>query len=115
MGFIRYAEGRLIKESEKFRKRYFAIKSKKKQPPTSDSFGAPTQDPTANEGINNPSELLNSKDETTGSEVELNKGQLLVHEAIKLKPGSRVPQIVEATDIPSKSVERHISQSQEDL
>ena len=40
--------------------------------------------------------------------LELNKGQLLVHEAIKSKPGSRVPQIVEATDIPSKSVERHI-------
>ena len=39
---------------------------------------------------------------------ELNRDQLLVLEAIKSKPGSRVPQIVEAKDIPSKSVERHI-------
>lgn len=29
-GFMHYAEGRLIKISEKFRKRYFAIRDKKK-------------------------------------------------------------------------------------
>ena len=29
-GFMKFAEGRLIKESEKFRKRYFAIRDKKK-------------------------------------------------------------------------------------
>ena len=40
--------------------------------------------------------------------LELNKGQLLVLDAIKSKPGSRVPQIVDTSDIPSKSVERHI-------
>ena len=68
--------------------------------PTSDPFGARPQDPTVNEeinavdeGINNPSELPHSNDETTEKEVELNKGQLLVLETIKSNPGSRVPQI----------------------
>ena len=57
--------------------------------PTSDPFGARPQDPTVNEeinavdeGINNPSELPHSNDETTEKEVELNKGQLLVLETI---------------------------------
>ena len=30
-GFMKFAEGRLIKESERFRKRYFAIRDRKKR------------------------------------------------------------------------------------
>ena len=39
----------------------------------------------------------------------LNHGQLLVLEAIKANEGIKVPGISEATNIPSKSIERHIS------
>ena len=38
----------------------------------------------------------------------LNHGQLLVLEAIKANEGIKVPGISEATNIPSKSIERHI-------
>ena len=39
----------------------------------------------------------------------LNHGQLLVLEAIKANEGIKVPGISEATNIPSKSIERHVS------
>ena len=70
-GFMHYAEGRLIKASEKFRKRYFAMRDKKQRSKAQvaataspdegreicDPFGARTQDPNANEGIYNPSDI----------------------------------------------------------
>ena len=45
------------------------------------------------------------------SEVEesLNKGQQAVLDCIKANPGLRVPMISEGINIPSKSIERHIS------
>lgn len=39
----------------------------------------------------------------------LNKGQQAVLEAIKANEGIKVPGISEATNIPSKSIERHVS------
>ena len=43
-GFMKFAEGRLIKESERFRKRYFAIRDRKKR-----------NQAVENEGLNIPS------------------------------------------------------------
>ena len=78
--FMHYAEGRLIKASEKFRKRYFAIRDKKK-------------------GVNNPSNIPSEP---------LNKGQQTVLECVKVHPGLKVPGIEAETGIPAKSVERHV-------
>ena len=39
----------------------------------------------------------------------LNKGQQAVLDCIKANPGLRVPKIEETTNIPSKSIERHVS------
>ena len=39
----------------------------------------------------------------------LNRGQQAVLDCIKANPGLRVPMISEGTNIPSKSIERHIS------
>ena len=79
-GFMHYAEGRLIKASEKFRKRYFAMRDKKKR------VDIPSD---------NPSEPLN-------------KGQQAVLDCIKAHPGLKVPGISDETGIPAKSIERHI-------
>ena len=78
--FMHYAEGRLIHASEKFRKRYFAIRDKKK-------------------GVNNPSNIPSEP---------LNKGQQAVLDCIKANPGLKVPGIEAETSIPAKSIERHI-------
>ena len=43
------------------------------------------------------------------AERSLNKGQQAVLDCIKANPGLRVPMISEGTNIPSKSIERHIS------
>ena len=150
-GFMHYAEGRLIKASEKFRKRYFAMRDKKQRSKaqaaataspdegreTCDPFGARTQDPNANEGIYNPSDIP-SEDPiipselsdvipcvhpvipsalelrslaTNGTQVvegSLSKGQQAVLDCIKANPGLKVPGIETETGIPAKSIERHI-------
>lgn len=67
--FMHYAEGRLIKASEKFRKRYFAIKKRKGRdlstpplaPPLIGAGNTEEREPDlvgagSNEGINNPSD-----------------------------------------------------------
>ena len=127
-GFMHYAEGRLIKASEKFRKRYFAMRDKKrgkaKDSPviTIPSSVIPSvvegslhkveMTITGNdEGIYNPSdipseEVTNVPEGINGE--ELNAGQLKVLECIKEYPGNSVPKLSEATNIPSKSIERHI-------
>ena len=79
-GFMHYAEGRLIKASEKFRKRYFAMRDKKKR------VDIPSDNPSK----------------------PLNKGQQAVLDCIKAHPGLKVPGIEAETGIPAKSIERHI-------
>ena len=128
--FMHYAEGRLIKASEKFRKRYFAIKKRKGQklstPPLAppligagnsegdahDPFGARTQDPNVNEGINipsdNPSESLNPCNSGDSCSPSLSAGQQAVLDCIRVHPGLKVPGIEAETGIPAKSIERHI-------
>ena len=90
--FMHYAEGRLIHASEKFRKRYFAIRDKKKRadiPPDNPSKPAVIPlDPPSDEA--------------------LSKGQQAVLDCIKAHPGLRVPGIETETGIPAKSIERHI-------
>ena len=93
-GFMKFAEGRLIKASEKFRKRYFAMRDKKKH------------QTAENEGINIPSDNP-SKPVVIPSEP-LNKGQQAVMDAVKALPGLRVPGLETETGIPAKSIERHI-------
>ena len=78
--FMHYAEGRLIKASEKFRRRYFAIKRKAKTE------------------RNNPSDIPS----------DLSSVQQTVLDAIKTHPGLNVPGISDETGIPAKSVERHV-------
>lgn len=114
-GFMKFAEGRLIKASEKFRKRYFAMRDKKKH------------QAAENEGINIPSDVpsedsnsCNSSDSCSQTrpeaevcdihvpEVPLSKGQQMVLECVKAHPGQKVPGISDETGIPAKSVERHI-------
>ena len=46
---------------------------------------------------------------TAGTQESLNKGQQSVLDCIKANPGLRVPKLSEGTNIPSKSIERHIS------
>lgn len=94
-GFMHYAEGRLIKASEKFRRRYYAIKRSKAK----------------NKGIINPSD--NPSEPAlipleSPSDVSLSKGQQAVLDCIKSHPGLKVPGIETETGIPAKSVERHI-------
>ena len=99
-GFMKFAEGRLIKESERFRKRYFAIRDRKKR----------TQ-AVENEGLNIPSDNP-SEDPIIPSvpplEVALSKGQQAILDCIKAHPGLKVPGIETETGIPAKSIERHI-------
>ncbi len=78
--FMHYAEGRLIKTSEKFRRRYFAIKRKAKTE------------------RNNPSDIPS----------DLSSVQQTVLDAIKTHPGLNVPTLSDETGIPAKSVERHV-------
>ena len=114
-GFMKFAEGRLIKESERFRKRYFAMRDKKKH------------QAAENEGINIPSDIPSEDSNSCNSsdscsqirpeaevcdihvpEVPLSKGQQMVLECVKAHPGLNVPGISDETGIPAKSVERHV-------
>ena len=98
-GFMHYAEGRLIKESEKFRKRYFAIKAASKQ----EAPEAKIIPSESLEGLNIPSDVISS-----AVERSLNQGQQSVYDCIQQNPGLKVPGISDETGIPAKSVERHI-------
>ena len=95
-GFMHYAEGRLIKASEKFRKRYFSMKKRKGQCLTTPPLAPPLErrgDIPSDNPSDNPS---------------LNHGQFLVLDTIKANEGINVPGIVSETGIPAKSIERHI-------
>ena len=94
-GFMHNAEGRLIKVSEKFRKRYFAIKRKKDVPQISQKPQKGTI-PVASEDIK------------ISAISAISAGQNKVLEYIRENPGLRVPMISEGLNIPSKSIERHV-------
>ena len=94
-GFMHYAEGRLIKASEKFRKRYFAIKRKTA---SASSVLASSAGEACSPAATVPA----------GSPAVLNKGQQAVLDCIKAHPGLKVPGIEAETGIPAKSIERHI-------
>ena len=114
-GFMHYAEGRLIKESEKFRKRYFAIRDKKKR---ADIPSDIPSDPMM-EGHNLTDFPAPASEEHTPTDFPapirggarggvLNHGQFLVLDTIKANEGINVPGIESETGIPAKSIERHI-------
>ena len=120
-GFMHNAEGRLIKVSEKFRKRYFAIKRKKDVPQISQKPQKGTI-PVASEEIKisaisaisagQNKESAGQKDESVPSvgsvRPNVSAGQNKVLEYIRENPGLRVPMISEGLNIPSKSIERHV-------
>ena len=106
--FMHYAEGRLIKASEKCRKRYFAIRDKKRDALVASSVlsgsAAEMGSPAAIVPAGSPAGPALS-----GSPAEpLNKGQQAVLDCIKAHPGLKVPGIEAETGIPAKSIERHI-------
>ena len=92
-GFMRQAESMLIKSSEKFRKRYFAIRhaKEKKVEGFSDKFSTDFE-----------------ADRPTHAEGPLSASQTKVLDYIKSNPGLRAPMISEGLNIPSKSIERHV-------
>lgn len=110
--FMHYAEGRLIHASEKFRKRYFAIRDKKKHEKSETLI--PTNEPLINGKLtdNSCQFALTEKDNPFNScnpcSPSLNSGQQAVLDCIKAHPGLRVPGIESETGIPAKSIERHI-------
>ena len=106
--FMHYAEGRLIKASEKLRKRYFAIRDKKRDALVASSVlsgsAAEMGSPAATVPAGSPAGPALS-----GSPAEpLNKGQQAVLDCIKAHPGLKVPGIEAETGIPAKSIERHV-------
>ena len=125
-GFMHYAEGRLIHASEKFRKRYFAIRDKKKhQVADNEGINIPSDNPS--KGLNpcNPclqeverfSDRFSSDFEAQRPTNEkkiisaisaLSAGQTKVLNCIKANEGINVPGIEAETGIPAKSIERHI-------
>ena len=130
-GFMHNAEGRLIKVSEKFRKRYFAIKRKKDVPQKKHNVPDQVLEekdvpqisqkpqkgtiPVASEEIKISAVSAISagqKDESVPSvgsvRPNVSAGQNKVLEYIRENPGLRVPMIFEGLNIPSKSIERHV-------
>jgi hypothetical protein len=122
-GFIHYAEDRLIKAaskreesqaclnfpereqarpevkaSEKFRKWYFAIKSKTAPAVSPSSVLASSAGEAASSAATVPAD----------SPAGLKSGQQAVLACIREHPGLRVPGIETETGIPAKSIERHI-------
>ena len=130
-----------VKASEKFRKRYFAMKSKtapassvlassageagspaysafRGSPAATVPAGSPAvpsaQVPAPSPALSGSpaySAFRGSPAATVpaGSPAGLNPGQRAVLDYIRENPGLRVPMISEGTNIPSKSIERHIS------
>ena len=91
--------------TEKFRKRYFAMKSK--TAPASSVLAS-----SAGEAGSPAYSAFRASPAATvpaGSPAGLNPGQRAVLDYIRENPGLRVPMISEGTNIPSKSIERHIS------
>ena len=114
--FMHYAEGRLIKASEKFRRRYFAVKRAKDKPEDARALSgsatgsvlsgsaAEAGSPAATVPAGSPAGPALS-----GFPAEpLNQGQQAVLDCIKSHPGLKVPGIEAETGIPAKSVERHV-------
>ena len=126
-GFMKFAEGRLIKESERFRKRYFAMRDKKREaspaPTTSPAatvsaaspsapvpVGSPAASPASSVLSGSPSSFTSLHISGESAPVEgLNAGQQAVLDCIKAHEGINVPRISDLTNIPSKSIERHVS------
>lgn len=125
-GFMHYAEGRLIKASEKFRKRYFAMRDKKKRVdipsdnPSKDLNPCDPNNPCSQE-VERFSDRFSSDFEAqrptnapciiavprlTGASKSA--GQTKVLNCIKANEGINVPGIEAETGIPAKSVERHV-------
>ena len=107
--FMHYAEGRLIKASEKFRKRYFAIRTAQKREKNETLIS--TNEPLINEKLtdNSCQFALTEKDNSCDlCSPSLNAGQQAVLDCIKAHPGLKVPGIEAETGIPAKSIERHI-------
>ena len=128
-GFMRFAEGRLIKESERFRKRYFAIRDRKKRTQAAENEGIniPSDNPSKDLDPCNPSNPCSQiqpkadicdfrgfcvTDKPAAGDVSavsaLSAGQGKVLDCIKAHPGLKVPGIETETGIPAKSIERHI-------
>ena len=121
-GFMHYAEGRLIHASEKFRKRYFAKRDKKKRldipsdNPSKDLNPCDPNNPCSQE-VERFSDRFSSDFEAQRPTNEkkiisavsaLSAGQTKVLNCIKANEGINVPGIEAETGIPAKSIERHI-------
>jgi hypothetical protein len=118
-GFMRLAESKLIKASEKFRKRYFAIKRKKDVPQKEKNVPEQVLEekdvpqisqkpqkgaiPVASEEIK-----ISAISAISAGQNKVSAGQNKVLECIRVNPGLRVPRISEGLNIPSKSIERHV-------
>lgn len=98
-GFLQYAELRLIKESEKYWKRYFAIKAASKRA-QSDACIDPAECEQARPKVKR---WLENKI------TDLIASQQKVLDFIRSHPGVSVPKLNEGLNIPSKSFERHIA------
>ena len=114
--FMHYAEGRLIKASEKFRRRYFAVKRAKDKPEDARALsGSATGSVLSGSAVEvgSPATTVPAVSPAgpalSGFPAEpLNQGQQAVFDCIKAHPGLKVPEIETETGIPAKSVERHI-------
>ena len=97
-----------LKESERFRKRYFAMRDRKKR------VDIPSDNPSEDSNSCNSSDSCSQTrpeaevSDIRVSEVPLSKGQQMVLDCIKAHPGLKVPGISDETGIPAKSIERHI-------
>ena len=125
-GFMRLAESKLIKASEKFRKRYFAIKRKKDVPQKEKNVPEQVLEekdvpqisqkpqkgaiPVASEEIKISaiSAISAGQNKVSAGQNKVSAGQNKVLECIRVNPGLRVPRISEGLNIPSKSIERHV-------
>ena len=120
-GFMKFAEGRLIKASEKFRKRYFAIRDKRKTKassvipcvhPVIPSLVIPSAPTVMSSNVETSQGSLHygrdDKEEGSRDDSALSNGQQAVLECLKAHPGLKVPGLETETGIPAKSVERHI-------
>lgn len=90
-----------LKESERFRKRYFAMRDKKKR------VDIPSDNPSEDSNPCNPSDPCSEKD-IISALSDLSAGQTKVLDCIKANEGINVPGIEAETGIPAKSIERHI-------
>ena len=114
--FMHYAEGRLIKASEKFRRRYFAVKRAiDKAEDATVPAGSATDSVLSGSAaeVGSPAATVPAVSPAgpalSGFPAEaLSKGQHSVLDCIKSHPGLKVPGIEAETGIPAKSIERHV-------